>query len=511
MVFRAACCLHATSRIVYIARGGLAQPVLKVPKTMRDSLGHRAFTMQDQAWFARLSGDNNPLHIDPIAARRTQAGVPVVHGLHTLLLCIDRFADRFPDLPPIGNVKIRFDLLLRLGETVKCIVTRVDSSGFRMEADIDGAVAFRLAAVFGEPRDIPAAPAPTTDDDILRPEQPQDLSFAEMEGRSGRVGFAAPPSEVAHAFPAAARQWGERRIAALLCTTRLVGMVCPGLHSIFGGLSLNFCRTDDGADVIRFRVSATDPRFRVVRHDISGGRTRRDGRELRAFPTNCAARHRGPGTSCHAERVQRCDGLGTGGSRGLGEVTAKLLAVGGAHVIGTYSSGQAEAERIRGEIGAWGGSCDILRYDVQAPAAEQLAYLTRSPTHLYYFATPPIFQQKSGFYVRDRFARFLDFYIDGFYTICQLLIMAANGKLSVFYPSSVAVESRPPDMTEYAMAKTAGEVLCADLNATWPNIRIVVNRIPRVLTDQTVSLVQVASADPLDVMLPIIRQVQAAV
>ena len=473
---------------------------------MRESLGHRSFTRDDQQWFAQLSGDNNPLHMDPVAARRTQAGVPVVHGLHTLLWCIEQFADRFPDLPPIGNVKIRFDRLLRLGETVECIVTRVDGSGFRMEADIDGAVGFRLAAVFGEPQDAPAAPA--ADDDILRPEQPLELSFAEMAGRSGRVGFAVPPSVVARAFPAVARQWGERRIAALLCTTRLVGMVCPGLHSIFGGLSLNFCRTDDGADAIRFRVSVTDPRFRVVRQDISGGGLAGAVESFARFPPVAQPGIADLACNVTANEFSGATALVLGGSRGLGEVTAKLLAAGGAQVIVTYSSGQAEAERIQGEIGAWGGSCDILRYDVQASAVEQLALLTRSPTHLYYFATPPIFQQKSGFYARDRFARFLDFYIDGFYTICQQLIRTANGKLSVFYPSSVAVESHPPDMSEYAMAKTAGEVLCADLNAHWPNIRIVVNRIPRVLTDQTASLMQVESADPLEVILPIIRQVQ---
>ncbi len=475
---------------------------------MRESLGHRSFTMLDQAWFAQLSGDNNPLHMDPIAARRTQAGVPVVHGLHTLLWCIDQFADRYPDLPPIGNVKIRFDRLLRLGETVKCIVTRVDSSGFRMEADIDGAVGFRLAAVFGGLQDAPASPAQISDAAILRPAQPLDLSFAEMEGRSGRVGFASPPSDVARAFPAAARQWGERRIAALLCTTRLVGMVCPGLHSIFGGLSFNFCREDEDADAIRFRVTVTDPRFRVVRHEISGGGLTGTVESFARFPPIGQ-----PGITDLARHVAANEFSGAtamvlGGSRGLGEVTAKLLAAAGARVILTYASGQAEAERIRQEICSWGGSCDVVRYDVQAPAAQQLAQLAQAPTHLYYFATPPIFQQKSGFFVRDRFVRFFDFYVDGFYEICQQLVGIADGKLSVFYPSSVAVESHPPDMTEYAMAKTAGEVLCADLNAQWPNIRIVVNRIPRVLTDQTASLVQVESADPLDVMLPIIRQVQ---
>jgi nucleoside-diphosphate-sugar epimerase len=175
----------------------------------------------------------------------------------------------------------------------------------------------------------------------------------------------------------------------------------------------------------------------------------------------------------------------------------------------TYATGVAEAQRISEEIRAWGGQCDALRYDVQATAADQLAELAAVPTHLYYFATPPIFQQKSGVYTREQFARFCDFYVDGFYAVCQSLAARQPGKLSVFYPSSIAVEDRPADMTEYAMAKMAGEVLCADMNAQWPNVSVVVSRIPRVLTDQTASLVQVEAADPVDVMLPIIRQVQA--
>jgi acyl dehydratase len=43
--------------------------------------------MQEQ--FARLSGDRNPMHMDAVAARRTQAGKPVVHGVHTLLWALN--------------------------------------------------------------------------------------------------------------------------------------------------------------------------------------------------------------------------------------------------------------------------------------------------------------------------------------------------------------------------------------------------------------------------------------
>src|SRR5665213_511960 len=49
----------------------------------------RTFTMGDQAAFANFSGDNNPLHMDPITARRSQAGAPVVHGMHIVLWSLE--------------------------------------------------------------------------------------------------------------------------------------------------------------------------------------------------------------------------------------------------------------------------------------------------------------------------------------------------------------------------------------------------------------------------------------
>ena len=44
---------------------------------------HRIFTLADQIAFAELSGDNNPLHLDPVVARRTLFGQPIVHGVHS--------------------------------------------------------------------------------------------------------------------------------------------------------------------------------------------------------------------------------------------------------------------------------------------------------------------------------------------------------------------------------------------------------------------------------------------
>jgi hypothetical protein len=64
-------------------------------------------------------------------------------------------------------------------------------------------------------------------------------------------------------------------------------------------------------------------------------------------------------------------------------------------------------------------------------------------------------------------------------------------------------------MTEYAMAKAAGEMLCADMDRVLGGTRIVASRLPRMLTDQTATLILVRSSDPFEVLLPLIREMHA--
>ena len=81
----------------------------------------------------------------------------------------------------------------------------------------------------------------------------------------------APPDAIAAMFPAASRWLGPRRVAALAATTLLVGMVCPGLHSIYAGFTVEACDEAGPEDRLGFRVTATDPRVRSVQHGVAGG------------------------------------------------------------------------------------------------------------------------------------------------------------------------------------------------------------------------------------------------
>ena len=74
-----------------------------------------------------------------------------------------------------------------------------------------------------------------------------------MGGMSGRLAFASPPDAIAAMFPAVSGWMGPRRVAALAATTLLVGMVCPGLHSIYAGLTFEACDEPVLEDRLSFR------------------------------------------------------------------------------------------------------------------------------------------------------------------------------------------------------------------------------------------------------------------
>ena len=101
-------------------------------------------------------------------------------------------------------------------------------------------------------------------------------------------------------------------------------------------------------------------------------------------------------------------------------------------------------------------------------------------------------------------------YVKGFYDCCSYFGEHGSRALTAFYPSSVFVESNPPDMIEYSMAKMAGEMLCANINRAGGRVHIIVSRLPRLLTDQTATVLPMEKEDPLKVMLPVIRNVQSS-
>jgi NAD(P)-dependent dehydrogenase (short-subunit alcohol dehydrogenase family) len=262
---------------------------------------------------------------------------------------------------------------------------------------------------------------------------------------------------------------------------------------------------------IGFRVTAADPRFNVVRISVGGSGLQGS---VGAFMRHAPVESPGMGalsTEVASDEFAGSVALVVGGSRGLGAITAKLLAAGGAQVILTYASGLSEADQVVDEINSFRNvaASHAMRFDALADPVPQLAGLPPGLTHLYYFATPQIFRQLGAPFTPAVLDEFMRVYVHAVHAVVtHARTLVADGLLSVFYPSSIAVQERPPGLTEYAMAKAAGEILCADLAQAMSGVRIVVNRLPRILTDQTATAVPTNYDDAVAVMLPLIRQTQ---
>ena len=185
---------------------------------------------------------------------------------------------------------------------------------------------------------------------VPAPAEAHDLSFDAMAGMTGRLAFASPPGAIDAMFPAASGWLGPRRVAALAATTLLVGMVCPGLHSIYAGLTAEACDEPVPEDRISFWVTATEPRFRSVRMRVAGGGLAGDVQSYVRTPPTPQASVQDLAEAVEPGEFSGATALIIGGSRGLGEVTAKLLAAGGARVALSYRVGGAEAEAVAREI-----------------------------------------------------------------------------------------------------------------------------------------------------------------
>jgi hypothetical protein len=448
------------------------------------------------------------MHTDALYARRTQAGAPVVHGINLLLWALDSLALARQDLPPLRSLRVRFNKFVYLGELVEAILVQRELSKARIGISVDGVSRSIITFEFGDLHDDSDCSFAAIARPVPAPLMPANQTFEQITNLSGQLSFQLTQENSIALFPAATAWLGFRRIAALVSSTQLVGMVCPGLHSIYDELSIKVCREVDLRHSLAFRVKETDPRFQSVAQEIVG-----DGligvvkSFFRTPPVKQAA------MQSLARVVAPMEFAGSvaliiGGSRGLGELTAKAIAAGGGHVIVTWNTGKDDADKVVQEIRSAGGTCDAFAYDANKSASEQLASMADVPTHAYYFATPTIFRPQSTIFVRGRLEEFLSIYVNGFWELVQAL-RARQPLISIFYPSSVSITERPRGMTEYTMAKSAGEVLCADINASMSPLHVSVARLPRLLTDQTLTIAATEAALSLETILPIIREVQS--
>ncbi len=459
-----------------------------------------------QERFAALSGDRNPMHMDPIAARRTQAGQPVVHGVHTLLWALEELAQAGQLPGSIARLKAKFLKWIYLGDLATLHVLDIEpDEPLRLEVAVQGLTVLTAEVLFANRQ-----PQSQQHPWISSPETPRatalDLTFSDLQDRSGTA-YVAPPAHAAELFPHLTAVLGAATVGEIAASSYVVGMEAPGLHSMFSKLDLTLLDATESAPraALHYVVTYVDERFRKLRISVEGHAVQGVLEAFVRVPPVRQASMELVAMYVQPTEFAGMDALVIGGSRGLGELTAKLIAAGGGSVTLTYALGRVEAEAVVNEIRARGGAAKAIPYNVQQPPADQLLTLQTAPTHLFYFATSTIFRPRLCVLSAPMLAEFMQFYVQGFYDLCLALTGNSGKPLFAFYPSTVFLDERPAGMTEYAMAKAAGEQLCADMNLHLPQLRVFVHRLPKLPTDQTAGVLPERETDALEALLPVLR------
>lgn len=433
--------------------------------------------------FARWTGDRSSLHLDPAFARRSRFRDRVAHGMIAVagLLALQslhpdeqlRFrALKGQFLRPVGLTDV---LRMRVQQDL----SDARDVAFRAtwERESDGVTVTRVDGTYARvpPASGPAAEPGGMDVDSLceRDEGVASLQDTDEVIR-WRWGSAAGEEFKALVLEPMGVRLPGRPCPNLLATVMLsplVGMRLPGRRATFLGFDLSFERdlawwgecalagtvteVQGGTDVMRaaVRVDGADETVAAGRVEVL----------VNAPPTRMPDSAALAGSAVDLGLRDKV-ALVMGGSRGIGETTAKLLALLGARVTLTYFRGQADAEAIVADIREAGGVADCASCDVRDEG--QVSALVRRVMEredrvdiLVNCAVHDFAPAKYGEQGWEAYLHELDVSVKGLHTVCGCVVpvmrRARGGKIINF--SSVAVRTPVSGQNRYITAKAAVE------------------------------------------------------
>lgn len=455
-------------------------------------LGERAFAPSDQQAFATFSGDLNPIHVDPADAKKTLAGVCVVHGINCVLWALDLLTKSLRIVPQ--HFSVEFKKWIPVGAKVNCFWNE-SRNLLHLVSDLDEVFFSITCSKLCEelPGNLDLAltttkrlesPLTSRLDDLLEGQ----VFPSEVGGDAGLGGVL---------YPDLSNKLGVNTVYEIALLSNIVGMQLPGLNSLFASCDVEF--TNDSSETAsQFTLDETDDRFGIAHLSYQG---KNIAAKITAFerpsykPKTCEE------ISASTPRKLSLNGqkiLVVGGSRGIGAALSRVVALLGADVVITYLNGREDAEEVCADIGNQAqGSAECMSMDVKDFSPEILAVRY---DFLCYFATPKIFGKSSRLFELNRFDELYLFYCSAFERIARSFFV--NGGKKIYYPSSVAVETGVSGLEEYALAKDIGEKICASLSREFGR-EVIVDRLDRVETDQTLSIARIPAADAVDVALKI--------
>jgi hypothetical protein len=458
-------------------------------------VANRTFLMSDQEIFGSFSADINPIHVDPVFARRTISGECIVHGIHGVMWALEYVLKKYN--LHISRFEAEFLKPITLGQEVVC---SIDLEQGRILLEYEKTTFTRIQFTSSEnliPQNIELQKIP-------RLLQAEDRTFSNCSSSATQMfGFSGDEALATILFPKLIQSFGLVFVCELAATSEIVGMRIPGLHSLFSGIEVTYTRSNNNHPV--FKTIQADERIGLLNLSV----------EATSLTASVRAFFRTPPTesptifeiekSILKNEFSGVRALIVGGSRGLGELTAKIISAGGGEVTITYHTGRSDAESVQKQINEFGGVCNVAHLTADGDFIIHASNFNQ----IYFFATPKIAAESASSDNSKIYESYHKVYVQAFERLCSVFV-DSDIKISVFYPSTTFLDSDKHSFPSYARAKLEGEELCEKIMKT-TNIKILAPRLPRLETDQTLSIYKSKFPDPVEVFLPYIREMTAKI
>ena len=181
------------------------------------------------------------------------AGAPIVHGVHAVIWALDLMAQNYPALE-IRSAKVRFARFIYLDSPIELRLVQRTQTVVRFELTTlgQGAVFVALDLSHESPKSSEPGVALDVPEISTTAESPNEPTFEELSGLNGRL-VQTMSDGLELRFPHLAKVITAKRLGGLAQLSKLVGMISPGLHSIFASFNVDFVEDPATTSGLRFR------------------------------------------------------------------------------------------------------------------------------------------------------------------------------------------------------------------------------------------------------------------
>ncbi len=462
-------------------------------------LGAKVFSYDDQINFAQLSGDNNPIHLETLYARKTISGECIVHGINSFLWALEfilknsksiylYYKINFKNKIPL-NQKIKFILeenknLITIRNRFNKILVHISYEDTLNNISIK--------------KDIYSNRNKTLERPLIFDENTIKL------GKPIKSIYGGDDCSINKIYPYLSKRLGKNLVYEISTLSNIIGMQIPGKNSLFTNFQINFKKQNNLYPYFRvenYKKNLGLIKLRYIGNNFDAKMQAFLLKKSKSSIIDAKFKEKLLNKNTHNGRKA----LIIGGSRGIGSFVAKVISLLGAKVTISYLACEEDALKVCNDINknVEEPSADIVKFNVLEDNYNDVFKI--SYDYLFYFATPKIFDNESKMFSEELYTNFKDFYAIAFKKLASDFISKGGGK--IYYPSSIAVLNNVKGMEEYTKAKKDGESVCNELRKNLP-VKIIIDRIDRVDTDQTLSIIPSKSLNPFDLAIEIAEKMK---